>query len=202
MFHFDLAPVHVFTEVLVNVSILLAAVAAAVKLRVFNILAHRWQSEVKCRHDVLPSGEVTFTADYTVSNTGQRPMAVRTVSLQLVRARREGSLLMPNTESVILERVIRSSQPAYSGLFRIEAGERTIFTLRCIPPELPEVVFVVCSFDLVGNRAPTTFRSMYIRSSRQSRSRRRRVPSPTPALPASLLGISSPGQTVGEETTS
>jgi hypothetical protein len=130
---------------LVDVTLLLGAVAAILKFRLFNLLGHRWHSSLQCQHYELPDGTFVCTADYVVANTGQRPTHLRAVSLQLLESRREGPLLLPDDNRVIATRTIRPTEPGQRGNLQIEAGERTIFTIRCHVPTLPGCVFVVFS---------------------------------------------------------
>jgi len=151
------------TGVLVDVTLLLGAIGAIVKFQLFNIFGHRWHSTLDCAHYELPDGSVVFTADYTVTNRGQRPLRLRAVSLRLVQCRRQGHILLPDETAPIAERIIRPSDPGMKGNLQIESGERTIFTLRAALPELPDQVFVVCALDAVTKRSYTSFRGFYSR---------------------------------------
>ena len=150
------------TKVLVNLSILGAAAAALVKLKVLNILAHRYTSELACRHHPLPDGQIVFEADYMVRNSGDRPINLATVTLQLCAATHEGILLMPDRSQVLAERVCAVNDLDKRGLFRIEAGERSIFTLRCQLPHLDAVVFVLCQIAWPSRRSPAPYVGMYV----------------------------------------
>jgi hypothetical protein len=46
-------------------------------------------------------------------------------------------------------------------MFLVESGERSIFTLRCRLDEMPEVVFILCGFDLNRRRVPAAYRGFY-----------------------------------------
>ena len=92
------------TGVLVDVTLLLGAVGAIVKFQLFNIFGHRWHSTLDCAHYELADSSVVFTADYTVTNRGQRPLRLRAVSLRLVRCRRDGHVLLPDETAPIAER--------------------------------------------------------------------------------------------------
>jgi hypothetical protein len=157
------AGAHDVTGVLVDITLLLGAVAAVLKFRLFNLLGHRWHSTLECAHYDLPDRSILFTADYIVTNRGQRPLRLRAVSLRLVRTRREGVLLLADETRPLAERVIRPSDPGMRGNLQIEPGERTIFTLRATLPELPDAVFVLCALDPLAKRPFTTFRGFYSR---------------------------------------
>jgi hypothetical protein len=150
------------TKVLVNLSVLGAAAAALVKLKVLNMLARRYTSELVCRHHPLPDGQIIFEADYVVRNSGDRPINLATVTLQLCAASHEGILLVPDRTQILAERVCAASDRDKEGLFRIEAGERSIFTLRCQPPHLDAVVFVLCQIAWPDRRPPAPYVGMYV----------------------------------------
>ena len=152
------------TSVLVNVSVLAAAVAAAIKFRVLHMLRRRYRSELLCRHYALSNGRVIFVGDYSVHNIGERPMAVSRVSLRLHPAAPQGALLVPDPNLLLAERVLEAGDADKTGLFQIEAGERSIFTLRCELPELPGVVFLLCRLSWPDRREPAPFVGMYVRT--------------------------------------
>ena len=60
------------TKVLVNLALLAGALVAVVKFRLYNILGHRFRSEVACAHVDLADGRVLFRGNYIVHNTGER----------------------------------------------------------------------------------------------------------------------------------
>jgi len=165
-----LEELHHSTGLLVDITLLLAAAAAVVKFQLLNVLGHRWRSELACAHWELQDGSIVFTADYTLHNTGPRALRMGQVTLRLVGAKAHGPLLVPDETVVLAERVLSPSDPALRGLFWIESGERTIFTLRCRLEALPETVFVLCGFDLKHQRVPAAFRGFYCKPASPSSS--------------------------------
>ena len=155
---------HEATGLLVDLVLLIGAIGAAIKFRLFNVLGFRWRSELKCAHYVLPNSSIVFTADYTVHNTGQRPLRLKNVTLRLTGARPEDALLMPDETRTYAIRVFESGNPALKGLFEIEPGERTIFPLRAQLPSLDDAVFVLCEFSLEQKRTPGAYRGFYVKS--------------------------------------
>lgn len=149
------------TTVAVNLSLLLAAVVAVIKLRVFNLLSYRYKSEVKCSHHTLPSGKILFLGNYTIRNTGERPMDISSVELRLVGVRREGKIVRPDYERVLAEHVMGDVEDSMKGLFRIEAGERTIFPLQAELDKLDDVVFLACRFKWPYRREPAPYIALY-----------------------------------------
>ena len=149
------------TSVLVNLSVLLAAIAAMIKLRVLNMLARRYKSELVCHHWLLPSGSVLFEANYAVTNTGERPITLSEVSLSLCASARDGVLLKPDREHVLAARRIQPVDRERRAMSIILAGERSAFTLRCELPFIEPVVFVVCQLSWPYKREPAPFIGMY-----------------------------------------
>lgn len=164
MLTFSLQDLHEATGIAVDVVLLLGALAAVIKFRLFNLLGHRWRTEAICMHWDLPDKSVIFTADYTILNTGQRPLRVSAVTMRLTGVRQEGTLLIPDENREYASRVMRAGDPALKGIFQIEPGERTIFTLRTKLPDLDDAVFVLCDFTLVQRRTPAGYRGFYVRS--------------------------------------
>jgi hypothetical protein len=148
----------------VNIALLLGALAAVMKFQLYNMLGHRWRSDLSCRHVALPDGSIIFTADYVLTNTGERPLHLTKVHLRLFAARTEGVLLCPDRSRLLAERVCLPTNEDLKGLFHLEAGERSIYTLRCRLPELDAATFVICGFELPQRRVPAAFSGFYVRA--------------------------------------
>ncbi|HYJ06435.1 MAG TPA: hypothetical protein VEX43_14965 [Chthoniobacterales bacterium] len=155
---------HEATGLLVDIVLLIGAIGAAIKFRLFNVLGFRWRSELTCTHYELPDSSIIFTADYVINNTGQRPLKLKNVTLRLTGARKEGVLLMPDESRTYATRVFESGNPALKGLFQIEPGERTIFPFRAQLASLDDAVFVLCEFALEQKRTPGAYRGFYVKS--------------------------------------
>ena len=154
---------HEATGLLVNVALLLGTIFAVVKFRLFNILGHRWRSDLTCNHYVLPDSTIVFTGDYTISNTGQRPLRLNTITIRLTAARYEDALLLPDESKTFATRIFQSGDPALKGLFQIEPGERTIFPIRAHLASLEDFTFVLCEFTLQQKRTPAAYRGFYVK---------------------------------------
>ena len=149
-------------SVLVNLSVLAAAVVAVIKFRLLHMFGRRYRSELQCTHHALENGRAIFIGEYSVHNTGERPITLSRVTLCLHPAAREGVLLAPERQALLAERVLTSEDPDKRGLFQIEAGERSIFTLRCELPELNDVVFLLCQLSWPDRRDPAPYLGMYV----------------------------------------
>lgn len=149
------------TSVLVNLSILAAAIVAVVKFRVLHMFSRRYRSELQCTHHQV-GGRVVFVGEYTVHNTGERPIALSRVTLRLHPAARDGALLVPDKGTLLAERVLAPANAGMGGLFQIEAAERSIFTLRCELPELNDVVFLLCQLSWSDSREPAPYVGIYV----------------------------------------
>ena len=152
------------TSVLVNLTVLAGAVVAVIKFRLFQLFSRRYRSELQCRHHALPNGRIVFEADYTIHNIGERPIPLSSVALRLHPAAREGVLLVPDRKTLLAERILESTDVDKRGLFQIEGGERSIFTLRCELAELSSVVFLNCQLSWPDRRAPAPYIGMYVAS--------------------------------------
>ena len=155
---------HHVTGIVADVTLVLAAIAAIIKFRLVNEFGHKWRSELTSTHRQLNDGSIVFTADYTLQNTGTRTLHVTGVRLRLVLAKTEERLLVPDETKVLAERALLPTDSGLLGNFQIEGGERTVFPLRCRLDSLPDVVFVLCDFDLKQKRAPTVFRGLYCKT--------------------------------------
>ena len=156
--------IHHWTGVAVDLALLVGAIAAAIRFRIFNVLGYRWRTDVTCRHADLPDGFVIFLADYVVRNTGRRPLKLTSVTLEVFGAAQEGPLLVPDLSKPVAARTLIAGDPALKGIFQIEPGERSIFPLRARLDHLADYVFVVCTFATAAHRTPTVFRSFYAKA--------------------------------------
>lgn len=156
---------HELTGLLVDVVILAGAVVAVIKFRLFNILGHRWRSDLTCNHHELSDSSTVFTADYTISNTGQRPLRLNAVTIRITATRSEDSLIFPDESKTLATRIFQSGDPKLKGLFQIEPGERSIFPIRALLPNMDETIFVLCEFTLQQKRVPGAYRGFYVKSS-------------------------------------
>lgn len=152
------------TSVLVHVSILLATLGAAIKFRMLHLLSRRYKSELVCRHHVLSDNQVVFEAEYTVNNTGERPIELTRVNLRLCAAENRAGLLSPDQARTFAERVLEWRDSDKMGLFHIEAGERSTFTLRTMLTTLEPVAFVLCQLSWKDKRQPAPYVGLYVRA--------------------------------------
>jgi hypothetical protein len=156
---------HAATSTMVDVVVLFGALGAAIKLRLFGVLSHRWHTDVCCQHVVLPDG-VVFVAEYYITNTGSRPLTISSVDIQLVGATRSGVLLLPDDARIIAQRRHEpdTGETGYRRLCEIQPGERSIFTLRASLDALDDIVFVHAGFRR-GSAVAGDFTAMYVKPS-------------------------------------
>ena len=153
------------TATLVNITLIAGAFVAVLKLRLYNLLSHRFRSEVVCSHTTLADGRVLFSGDYIIHNTGERQIWLERVCVRLLGAETtEGNLIRQNEDNVLAERIFVRGGKSYKGLHRLEAGERSIFPLRCIVDNLDEITFFSCRFEWPYRRTPSPYISIYIKS--------------------------------------
>ena len=159
----------IISSILVDFTILFAAIVGIIKFRLYRLFQHRYMSEFRGTHHELEGGRIIFEGDYTVHNTGERPISISKVELKIFGTRSEKGLLVPNKENQIFERVMTNT-PELKGLFDIQAGERSIFTIRCELPTLDDVVFVVCRLEWPHKRNPSPYFALYVKKKGQTSS--------------------------------
>ena len=149
--------------VLVNVTILLGAAVAVIKFRLYNILGHRYRSEIACAHEELADGRILFRGNYIVHNIGERQIRINKVHLKLHKAALRNGIVEPD-DSVVAARTVVGAGGPRKGLQQIEAGERSIFTLRTIIDDLDEVTFFACRIDWDYHRIPSPYLGLYVKA--------------------------------------
>lgn len=152
-----------WSSVIERVAVLIAMLAAAVKLKVFG----QWQEEVRTEMEshCRVAGDALVWADYTITNIGDRPFDVRCVRLVLCDAKVDsGGHLLPDEQKAFATTFFAESPEKAASFDRefdgsrhhfkqieplgsLRKGERTIFTLRCrLNQELPEVFFIAATW--------------------------------------------------------
>lgn len=150
---------------LVDLTIVIGAVAAAYKFRVFDVLGYRYRSEVWCGSTPLSpeeGGGFLFVGNYVIHNTGSRPLRLSRVTLSLRRVeRRPGDPVIDSDEHCveILERKF-DTDPGISWL-TVGAGERSIFPLRCYLDAIDGPLMLVCTFGWTHGGDPSQFAWLY-----------------------------------------
>jgi hypothetical protein len=163
-----------------TITVLAAALVGAIKFKVFQIWKHTFRTDMQCRHSAISNGETIFVAEYTIQNTGDRPLSIDRVQLQLCPALQvHGGHLMPDRSKNILMPTLFAAQgqdagtdkhvKPLGGLGEIKKDERSTFTLRCCLRELPDVFFVFGEFNWTKSwfrpdREPSFYSFLYIKS--------------------------------------
>jgi hypothetical protein len=160
--------------------IMAAALIGAIKFKVFEMWKHTYRTEMECRHSTLANGEIVFIAEYGIHNTGERPLRIDRVLLQLCRADQiHGGHLVPDRSHTLVMPTVFTREEGevpqgehfkpIGSLGDINKGERSIFTMRCLLRELPDVVFVIGGVHwkkglFQPERAPSLYSSMYVKA--------------------------------------
>lgn len=151
------------TSILVNLTILTAALVAAIKLQLYNLLERRFRTEFRATHIELGNGAILFEGDYVIHNTGERPIKLSKVDLGLYGVQNIQGQLEINREKEIFRRVITAENTDLEGLFHLQPGERSIFTIRCQLSDLEDMTFIRCQFEWPYKRKSGSYLSLYIR---------------------------------------
>jgi hypothetical protein len=149
-------------SILVDLTVLVGAVAAAYKFRVFDVLGQKYRSEVWCGSTATGSGEgprVLFVGNYVIHNTGSRPLKITRVTLSLREFVGEDRIL----DSDDARELVRREYATDSGVswFKVGAGERSIFPLRCYLDSIEGPLVLVCTFEWLHGGAPSEFAWLY-----------------------------------------
>lgn len=162
----DLLPDAVGTWVgfLVDLTILFGALAAAYKFRVFDVLGHKYRSEVWCGSAPLGSdegGRVLFVGNYVIHNTGNRPLKISWVSLRLLQLHEPGEdgILDSSRSRELVKRTF--DKDGGVSWFRVGAGERSIYPLRCHLPSIDGTLALECKFGWKHGGEPSEFVWLY-----------------------------------------
>jgi hypothetical protein len=150
----DWQTLHHASGFLVDCTILIAAVVAAVKLQLFHLLARRWHSGVTFGHWRAADDSVIFSACFSLHNRGQRPLRLTHVEIRVFAPTYQPPLLVQVDDSrVLASRVIRPRDPQ-SDTIEIHSGERMLFQLECRLTGSEESVIVDAYYHWVGARIP------------------------------------------------
>ena len=158
----NLDSLNTLADILVKLTLVLGAIAAAVKFKIFRLYERRYATRLSATHSVLADGKILFEADYRINNTGQRPIEITEIDLSLFPAMLQDSLVFPDDTNPILNRTI--SGEATAALRVIEAGESTTFTLRCVLDHMEDTVFVRGRFRWRHKRLPGDYLSLYVKA--------------------------------------
>ena len=151
------------TGILVNCVLLLGAVVAILKLRLYHVFHRRCRTETVCSHVELAKDRVLFRGNYIVHNIGELPIKLKNVKVRLLGCKQAASQLIEKDEDNELGSRSFDAN-TYKGLCRIEAGERSIFTLRIELRELPDVVFFVCDLNWPYRQAQSGYIGIYVKT--------------------------------------
>jgi len=149
-------------SLLVNLTILVGGLAAAYKFRVFDVMAHRYRSEVWCTSTPVGEsepGRFLFVGNFVIHNTGDRPLKVTRVKLALRRPEAGDRIIDSDRTTPMVEREFGSDSG--TSWFQIRAGERSIFPLRVYLDELPGPLVFQCDFDWKHRGRPSEFAWLY-----------------------------------------
>ena len=147
---------------LVNATVLFGGLAAAYKFRVFDVLGHKYRSEVWCTSTPTGAGagrRILFVGNYVIHNTGSRPLRISRVRLRLLDPHPDQEVIDSGRSEPIVAREFTTD--AGSSWFKVGAGERSIFPLRCWLDELPTPVLMECTFHWKHRGEPSEFVWLY-----------------------------------------
>ncbi len=156
------------TSILVHLTVFVASLVAIIKLKLYKLLEHRYQSEFRATHTPLSDNKILFEGDYVVLNTGERPIKLTKVDIGLYGVQRINGQVVIDHDNEIFKRVISIDDETVAGLMTIHSGEKVIFTVRCELSHLDDMMFVNCRFEWPYKRKPGSYLSLYVKSRGQT----------------------------------
>ena len=151
-------------DVLVSLTVVAGALAAAYKFRVFDVLGHRYRSEVWCTSTPTgpdEPGRILFVGNFVIHNTGNRPLKLGRVEMALL-VPRDGDRII-DSDRVLEEPLLTRAFVADTGTswFRVGAGERSIYPIRGYIDHESGPLLFTCRFEWKHRGTPSEFVWLY-----------------------------------------
>lgn len=151
-------------DLLVSITVLGGALAAAYKFRVFDVLGHRYRSEVWCTSTPAGPGEpgrILFVGNFVIHNTGNRPLKIGRVELSLLTPRKGDRVI--DSDRVVDDPLLQREFVADTGTswFRVGAGERSIYPVRGYIDDVSGPLLFTCCFEWKHRGKPSPFVWLY-----------------------------------------
>lgn len=151
-------------DLLVSLTVLGGALAAAYKFRVFDVLGHRYRSEVWCTSTPASPdepGPILFVGNFVIHNTGNRPLKIGRVELSLLTPRKGDRVI--DSDRVVDDPLLQREFVADTGTswFRVGAGERSIYPVRGYIDDVSGPLLFTCRFEWKHRGEPSPFVWLY-----------------------------------------
>lgn len=146
--------------VLKNIVALLSiggSIFAIIKFKIYRLFERRYKTEVEVKTKYSNDGELIVICTYIIHNTGDLPINVSNISLNLYGSKTDNNRIICDKSKSLLLKEFNSTQDDYSGLMKISAGERSEFPIRGIFENPSEVLFVYGNFKWNHKREPSIY---------------------------------------------
>ncbi len=145
-----------FLETVVNITVIIAAVFAAIKFKLYEVLTPQYNTEMKVEQQYAKDGKIYIICTYIIENTGELPISLLKVSLNFYEAEEDiahsqntGMLKCLEESNNLPQRVFEASNDRYRNLMKISAGESSEFPIRAIfnSEREGQAIFIYGSFE-------------------------------------------------------
>ena len=137
-------------EIVVNITVIIAAVFAVIKFQIYEVLTPRYNTDMKVEKEYIDDDKIYLVCTYLIENTGEIPISLLNVSLNFYEAKEDidGQIKCLEEGNSLPQRVFKASNSRYRDLMKISAGEIFEFPIRGIFNKEREVqaLFIYGSF--------------------------------------------------------
>ncbi|MDJ0659730.1 MAG: hypothetical protein QNJ42_09595 [Crocosphaera sp.] len=165
-----------YLEIVVNITIVITAIFAAIKFQLYEVLIPRYNTEMKVEQKYTKNGKLFIICTYVIENTGQIPINLSEVSLQFYdgeeyyeQDKNTGQIQCPEKENHLPKRKFSASNSRHQNLMRLSAGEKSEFPIRGIfNDNKREFIFIYGNFKWKHNKKTFPYHHIVLISRREN----------------------------------
>lgn len=143
------------TSILVNITVIIAAVFAVFKVPLYQILAPRYNTDMKVEQKYTIDGKLYVICTYVIENSGKVPIDLLEVSLQFYEGndyykvdKNTGEFRCIELPNHLPKRTFHQSEKKYKHLMKLSPGEKSEFPIRAVFNNYEkEYIFIYGSFN-------------------------------------------------------
>ena len=136
---------------------IVGAFFAVVKFKIHRAFERRYMTDIQVNSHQSNDGELYIICTYIIHNTGELPISLSEVSLDIYDFEISENELKCDESKSLVSKQFKSSETKYSGLMKISAGERSEFPIRGAFSEKKKVLFVYGNFKWEHKRKPSIY---------------------------------------------
>ena len=161
-----------YLEIAVNITVLITAVFAVIKFKLYEVLNPRYDTDMKVEQQCI-GDKIYLICTYVIKNTGELPISLLSVSLNFYEAKEDdGQIKCLEEGNSLPQRVFKASNRRYRDLMKISAGERSEFPIRGIfkfkKKEEVQALFIYGSFKWKHKKKTFPYHKIVLISTKES----------------------------------